>query len=331
MTDRPTRASRRWLYIPFAVAALILFGYFLLWRAGAQQMKEATLDWIGEQRAAGMDISHGAIRAGGFPFFLRVFIDAPDIASPQGWRWRSDALVMDALPYDLNRLIFSPLGEQYLYTDRFGDWTMTVEDLRASIANDRDRQWVFAMTVGEASSIRAEDGARTHLQSLVFDFAPAPGDPTTLTLNLAADGFEATLDDETVTVASFKTSLMATETQALAGPDPAGAWRAAGGALVVAGFYADIEKTEVALSGALYLDRQHYPEGALNTELKNPAGLARLLRKAGALTPQEADAAAAGLTLAAVASGGKISAPIEFKNGAAQIAGVKIADLPQVK
>jgi len=331
VTDQPTRVSRRWLYIPFIVAGLVLLGYFLLWRAGAAQMKKATEVWIEDQRAAGLEISHDAIRAGGFPFFLRVFIEAPDIASPDGWRWRAGELIMDALPYDLNRLIFSPQGEQTIYTERLGEWRITAGDLRASIANDKQRQWVFSMTVGEAHSVRTADGAETRLESLIFDLAPSAEDLTTLTLNLAAKGFAARIAGEDYSAADFQTLMAISQTQALAPPDPVPAWRAAGGELTIARLYADVEQTKLALSGALHLDRYAYPEGALNAEISNPAGLARLLGKTGALSPAEAEAAAAGLTLAAIAGGGKIAAPIDFKNGAAEIAGVKIADLPSIQ
>jgi len=317
--------------LPFAIAALIFAGYYLLWRAGAQEMMKAVDTWVIDQRTAGLDISHGAVKAEGFPFFLRVQIDEPDIAAPGEWRWRAETLSLDALPYDLNRLIFSPGGEQVLSADGLGEWRGSAEDLRASIANDKTRGWVFAVTVGGAAGHRDADGASYSLASLVFDLAPAPGDPATLTLNLAADGLEFSARDETYAVAQLQAALALSESHMFSAPAPAASWRGAGGELTISRFFADIENTKIAVAGGVHLDRNQYPEGSLKTEIQSPAGLANLLGKAGALSPEEADAAAAGLTLMAMTGGGKITAPIELKDGAAQIAGVKLADLPRVK
>ena len=46
------------------------------------------------------------------------------------------------------------------------------------------------------------------------------------------------------------------------------------------------------------------------------------------MSEEDADSAAASLTLASIAAGGKLTAPVELKDGAAHLAGVKIADLP---
>ncbi|NOX81933.1 MAG: DUF2125 domain-containing protein [Alphaproteobacteria bacterium] len=331
MTDQTPRISRRWLYAPFAIAAIILAGYYLLWRTGAHEMKKAVDAWVIDQRAAGLEVSHGPVTSKGFPFFLRVRIEAPDIAMPGAWRWRAETLFLDALPYDLNRLIISPGGEQLLSAEGFGEWRGAAADLRASIANDKARGWVFALTVGDAAGRRDSDGAAYRLTSLVLDLAPAPDDPATLTLNLAANGLEISAGGETYDMAQLQTVLSLSASDMLETPTPAASWREANGALTITHFFADIETTKIALSGAIQLDQALYPQGALKTELQSPAGLANLLGKTGALSQTEASAMAAGLTLMAITSGGKITAPIELKDGAAQIAGVKIADLPRLK
>ncbi|MEO1137587.1 MAG: DUF2125 domain-containing protein, partial [Pseudomonadota bacterium] len=105
MTGEAAKLRRRWLYLPFAIAGVIMAGYFLLWRAGAAEMKKAVAAWVEDQRAAGLVVSHGDLEAEGFPFFLRLHIADPDIAAPGVWRWRTERLTLDALPYDLNRLI----------------------------------------------------------------------------------------------------------------------------------------------------------------------------------------------------------------------------------
>ncbi|GJL95539.1 MAG: hypothetical protein DHS20C05_19440 [Hyphococcus sp.] len=322
--------SKRWLYIPFIIAAIIMTGYFLLWRTGAHEMKKAVYQWVEDQRALGLTVTHGDIDVDGFPFFLRVHIEEPEIAAAGEWRWRSDRLSLDALPYDLNRLIFSPQGEHTVSVHELGEWRGRAEDFRASIARDKQRDWVFSVTLANAVMHNVADGSSAELASLVFDAAPALNDPSTLTLNLAASGLSAQTADAQYNAHDIKTMLTLSQTQALSGFNPARQWRQMGGKLEIIALFADVEDAKIATSGTIGLDAQLYPEGALKTEVQNPAALARLLGKAGALNAEDTEAAAASFTLLAIANGGKIIAPLTLQDGSAEIGGVKITKLRQM-
>ena len=326
MTEAGARMNRRWLYIPFAVAGVILLAYFLLWRAGATEMKKAIHVWAENQRAAGMEVSYDALKADGFPFFLRVHVETPEIGAPGEWHWRTDRLTLDALPYDLTRLIFSVRSEQFLSLAGNGDWRIRAEDFRASIANDKTRDWVFSVTLGEATAMRAGDGASADIRSLVFDLSPQPDDKTALLLSLAASDFELFAGEQAFNLNALQTVLAVTKTNALS---DAAMWRNQGGTLAISGLIAELDESKLSVAGQLSLDQSHYPAGRLDTEIVSPAPLARAFGRAGIMTADEAESAAAALTLTAIASGGKIIAPIELKDGKAQIAGVKIADLPK--
>lgn len=330
MTDKQHRLKRRWLYIPFVVAGVILFAYYLLWRAGAAEMKKGVNEWVADQRAAGMIVEHESVAAEGFPFFLRVHVDDPHIEQPGAWRWRAERLTLDALPYDLNKLIFSTRGAQDLWLDQYGTWRVLADDIRTSIANDKERDWIFAATVGGLEATRTEDGEKVSLESLVLDLAPDAADKTTLTLNLAAGRIVSGNEETTVAVDSFQAFLALTHVYAFSVPDPASAWRSAGGELQIKGLAAQIENARLSVSGAVRLDGEGYPAGALNTEVVAPAAFATTLGHAGVMTTEDAETIAAALTLAAIAGGGKVSAPIQLENGAAHFAGVKLGELPQI-
>ena len=316
---------QRWLYIPWGIAAVIFVAYFMLWRYGAGEMKKAVSLWVDDQRDAGLDISHGALRADGFPFFLRLHIEEPHIAAPGVWDWRTQRLTIDALPYDLNRLIFSTRSEQALSLKNYGDWRIIAEDFRVSVANDKKRDWVAAVSIGGATAARDQDGAEASIGELVMDLAPDEADLTVLTLNLMAINARANANGTEINLDKLQTSLSASESYAISN---ANAWRRAGGALHIGGFFAQLDEGRFAATGTLKLDANGSPEGALKTEIIAPAPFIRLLAKAGALNAEEAEKAAATLTLATIAAGGKLTAPIELKEGAAHIAGAKIADLP---
>ena len=328
MSDK-TRTMRRWLIGVWIAAAIIMAGYYALWRYAAGVMETSVVDWVEDQRAAGLTVNHGAIKRDGFPFFLRVHIDAPHIDSPGAFSWNAERLSIDALPYDLNRLIFSPSGKQRLAAEAIGDWAYSADDIRASIANDKKRGWVFSMNIDSARAVGA-DGAESRIESLVYDLAPAADAPTTLTLNLIGAGYSFRDTQRAIAVDLLETSLSASQTDFLTGPNAATRWRNAGGAVNIHGFNAAIDEARLSVSGSISLDEENRPDGVLTTILTKPAGLAGALAASGALSAEEADATIAGLTLAAMAQGGRIETPIELHAGAATIAGVKVADLPSI-
>ena len=320
------RTPRKWLYAAWAGAAVIVAAYYGLWRYAAGEMETAVNDWVADQRAAGLTVEHGRIKREGFPFFLRVHIDAPHIASRGTGAWRAERLTLDALPYDLNRLIFSPSGEQWAALEGTGEWRFEAADFRASIANDKARDWVFAMTVKEANAY-GPHGEEAEIASLIFDLAPAPDAPTTMTLTLAAAGFAIHEGGSAVSIDELNTALSLTQTHMLSDAYPAQNWRGAGGALHLHGLTAVANEARLSASGSIGLDEESRPEGALTTTLEKPAGLAEMLAASGALGEEEAKAAIAGLALAAMAQGGRIEAPVMLHDGVATVAGVKIADL----
>ncbi len=328
MTNPTKRNTWLWLYLPWAIAAIVVAGYFVLWRVSASEMKKAVEIWVEDQRAAGMVISHGMIHADGFPFFLRVHIENPDLADGDEWRWRTARLTLDALPYDFNRLIFSARNEQTLSLVRYGEWRIGAEDFRASIARDKKRGWVFAVTLGGAKALRVEDGATAALDSLILDISPEAAGSTTTVASVAATGASFDSSVPEIRLDSLQTVLALSHTPLLT---DIGAWRGAGGALIINGLVATLDTARLSLAGEIRLDRNHFPEGQIATEASSPAAFAHALSEAGVLTAEDAERLAATLTLTAIASGGKINTPILLKDGAAHIAGVKIADLPRVE
>lgn len=287
-------------------------------------MKKAVALWADDQRAAGLDVSYGALKAEGFPFFLRVHVETPEIAAPDQWRWRTNRLTLDALPYDLTRLIFSVRSEQQISLAGYGDWRVTAGDFRFSIANDKTRDWTFAMNISGAHAVRGADQASASVENLVFDLAPAAADKTMLVLSLAAANIESNPTGCAFRLDSIEAVMAATQAQALG---DAQMWRQAGGEFIINGLNAQLDEARLSVSGKLSLDPALHPEGALNTELVSPAPFAKALAQLGLMSEENAESAGAALTLAAIAGGGKISAPLEFKDGAAQLSGVKIFEL----
>jgi hypothetical protein len=320
------RVSRRWLYAAWIGAGAIVAAYYALWRYAAGEMESAVHQWVEDQRGAGLMVAHGPIKRRGFPFFLRLHIDDPQIGAPNGHVWTAARLNLDALPYDLNRVIFSPAGEQTFSSPEFGAWRFSASDMRASIANDKARGWKFSMNVAGATAENGS-GINAKLDNLVYDIAPDTDDYNTLTLSLVGAGFALARGGESIEIEKLETALAVTETAMLGIGEPS-VWGGAGGVLKLYGLNATANGAEISIHGEIGLDGEARPAGALNARIEKPVGLAPLIAASGALNPEEADAAAAALALAAMSQGGAVDAAVKLRGGAATVDGVKIADLP---
>ncbi|MEM9014551.1 MAG: DUF2125 domain-containing protein [Pseudomonadota bacterium] len=329
MTSSDRAPSRRLLYVPLIIVALIFAVYAGLWRFGATQMVTAVNQWVADQNAAGLTVTHDDIRSSGFPFFLRTVINSPVISSPEIGQWRGEKLVIEALPYDLNRLIFVPLGEQRVSHIEFGDWTIDAEGLRASIANDKTRGWAFAANVENAKA-QSDAGDSASLGALIVDIAPQTEGLAVITMNLAAETIALQRNGIESQIDRFEGSFALTETLAFNTSRPLLAWRSAGGSLIIRGMAARLPEAEMSLQGEVSVDAQNFPVGELNAQFQNPAAFGRLLGDFGVIGRREAMAAEAGLNLAAMATGGKLTAPVRLEDGRAKIAGIAIAELPQL-
>lgn len=328
MTDTAQQLRRRWLYVTYAVAGIVLIAYFFLWQAGAGEMKKAIAAWAGDQREMGIDVQYDALKSDGFPFFLRVHVEAPRIKTQdKKYSWYTERLSLDALPYDLNKLIFSTRTEQFVHVDGHGDWAVHAEDFRFSIANDKAHEWKFAATIGNLYAHRKADETHVNLGSLLLDLSPEAGNLSTLILSLATTDLDREANNERIDLGNMQTVIALTKAEAIADPN---LWRHAGGQLIISGLNAEIQQSKLSIAGQLSLDDKNQPTGQLDTEIIAPAPIITTLGRLGLTSEKDAEQLAAALTLTAIAGGGKVAAPIILKDGTAQIAGAKIADLPRL-
>ncbi|WP_411819100.1 DUF2125 domain-containing protein [Hyphococcus formosus] len=329
MTEATKKLRRRWLYVPYAVAGIIVIAYYFLWQAGASEMKKAIGNWAADQREIGIDVQYDALKSDGFPFFLRVHVENPKIITQGGEiSWYTERLSLDALPYDLNKLIFSSRTEQVTFIDGFGEWRTTAEDFRFSIANDKDHGWKFAATINSLRANRPQDNQTVELETLLLGLMPETEGGSTLVLSMKLEELTKLHGQERIDLANMRALIALTQTDLL---DDQALWRENGGALVISGLEAQIEQSKLAVAGQITLDENNAPAGQLNTEITAPAAMIKAIEKLDLLSKDDAEQLSASLTLAAIAGGGKISSPIELENGAASIAGTKIADLPRFK
>jgi hypothetical protein len=305
--------SRWLLYGPLIAGAVFLIVWFLIWRAGADAMQDGFLRFAADQRAAGASVTHGPLRADGYPFLLRGEVEGFEIALGDD-AFKTEQLYLDALPYALDRVILSPRGAQFFVIDG-KTWAIAAKGARASIEKDNKRDW---LAKAETGVIVAQAGQeRLMVERGLVNVAPAEDDPSGVDVSLRLFGLRHEMIGRILDIARIDAAATLTSDGRRC-------------ALLVRGIEIAVGGSLLRADGTLSLDDAGRLAGKLDAELSKPAEFARAAGAAGLLSPAEASAAEAGFAMLAVAGGGKIRAPLEFSQGEMKLAGVRIARAPGV-
>lgn len=305
-------ANRWFLYGPFIGAGVILGCWFLLWRSGAAAMRTSLDEFTAARAGEGIAVAYEAVETRGFPFFLRGAVEKFSISRGDE-RYECARLYIDALPYALDRIIFSCGSEQRLVTSD-GAWTLNAKDARASFERDKDRGWIAKIESGKV--IAFNNDIEASFEHAIINVAP--GEPH--------DG----RIDASVRIVSFGVTRPASGyafDRIDAAATVSGGGASGGRTVEIHGFEAVISETVVNAKGEILLPADGSARGRLDARIDKPAGLARTLADAGFLDEKDGKTAESGLAMLAVASGGAISAPIELEGGEVRFAGLKLADM----
>lgn len=324
---------RRFLRRPAIIATTILFATFVIlhgiaWHYGAKEMHGSVEHWVGEQRQAGLEVRHGKIAIKGYPFFLRAEVLDVLIADRQAWRWSAPRLDIDLTVNALDQLTFRPRGQQSFWVNGIGPWQLDFKKLRASLKGSNDNSWSLN---AQLTSGRLSDPARAtkiDIAAAGLSVGSNAADPDQIGLSLEIKDSKVVISAQTIDLARLEIALFLTGTDTL-NADIA-AWRNADEHLIIQQTIVEIDGSRAVVSGQLSIDQEYYPVGSVNTEIQNPAGIARALGKVGIMDEQQTSLAEANLTLAAIAQGGKINAPIIFEDGQAKYSGITLATLPRL-
>lgn len=315
---------RRWLYAPFVIFGVIVFAYFLVWRMAAGEIEKGVETWIADQRRAGAIVDYSDIKRDGFPFFLRVHVDSPSVEWPGGAAWSGERLSLDALPYDLDKLIFSLRGQQKISTGD-GLWIFDAEKALASIERDKARGWLFNADSDAAELINQTTGERVSAASIKISASPHPEDLSKLMIGLAARDIAESSGGARATLDSVDAAIGVIGYDILALNGDVASWRSAGGEIDIIDVTIGVDNAVASIKGALAPSQSGFPTGDMIARIVNPAIWTEQLEARGFIDDQQAEQLGAQLTLMAIAGGGEISAPIKLSESEVVVAGVPIA------
>lgn len=303
------RISRAYLYIPFAVAGVLLAVWFAIWNVGAATMRAKLEKFAVDRAADGGEVSYSPLRTRGFPFYLRGSADGFTVSDGRNV-YSCERLFIDALPYSPKRIIFSCGGAQTISTGG-ADWTVDARDLRASLERDDERGWLARIETGAAGMT---DGAvQFSVENAVVNLTPREAGSEAMEAAMRVSRF-------TAADASRRQLVGRLDAAAVINDKEADASRL----VDIVGFEAKLDDATFSANGHLRIASGEELTGRFDTRIENPAGVATTLANLKILKEKDAKFAGAALALLADASGGAITAPVELTTDSVAIAGIRI-------
>ncbi len=104
----------KWAGIAIAILAVIVAAYVGFWFYSASQLRDTALAWIGTRQAEGLEVKYGRLDIGGFPFALRLRVEAPALSAPTAekpWGWEGQAVRAEMRPWSPHRVSVTAPGE----------------------------------------------------------------------------------------------------------------------------------------------------------------------------------------------------------------------------
>lgn len=334
----PRRVGRRGLYIPYAIAVVLVVGWCGAWfwiRGQAEQQLDAAR---ARMTAAGYPISWQTRRIDGFPFRLDLHLTGAHIAEPSGWSLDLPRLEAEANAYDPGHWILAAPDGASFNRPKEGGVAVQAKVLRASLSHFGEHPPQLSVE-GEDLSFTAAPGAKPYFITAAKGFnlhlKAGPSDQGAVYVGL--DQAQASLTGLMARIAEGKPVGItadaifsnAAEFQGPSWPGAVDAWRRAGGRfqvrqLTIAAGDAILD----AKSGVLSVSDQGRVSGSLNASLRQAPQALGAMSQAGRIAP---DAAQKGAAAAQAAQQGDAAhMTLDFKDGQSWLGPVPIGPAPKV-
>ncbi len=329
----------------FAIVVLTACaGYTAYWFHVSAQMRKGLEQWADQRRAQGWTVEWDSINQSGYPFHLRVHLDAPRLRSPQGLGWQGNDLSVAARPFNPTAIRAKSDGPHHL------DWpggsaTLTTRMARAEINLDLAGVLEDAtiLLTGAKMDSPSLPGTLT-LADLALMVDPLPltaqANHTTpsLRFSLTGQGLTLPLPENSNFPLDHNVSLVELTGRVL-GPLPLppdenalARWSEDGGTVEVERATLDWSPVAMDADGTVALDPQGQPLMALTARLRGlPQVMDRLVR-GGIIDPSAANAAKFLVTMLSKPDpkGPSISVPVSIQDGWLSLGPAKLAPIPPI-
>jgi hypothetical protein len=322
---------------PLAAVALAIVAWTGFWFYSANRLERSIDDWIAAKRTAGWDITHDGIEIGGYPYRLRVDVNAPHISWPNrpgAPAWQADRLATIAHPWNLNHVLADLTGRHVLSKEIDGARrrvAIVSEEGAASLTGAFRPEKSLSVDLKRVD-IAVDDRPNAHIDRWQLHLRPGQRTGDLQDFALIANNLKIL---EPAGLPFGQTAELVAVQGTLTGSIPPGGtrrertaqWRDDGGAV-------EFERIRIAwgdvgadISGALALDAEFRPIGAMTAKIKGHDRLIDAAAAAGQLPKHAVQPAKVALGLLAAANGGTLSVPLSMQDGTVFLGPVEIARL----
>lgn len=326
-----------------AVLVAAALGYVAYYAAVLDGFEDGIRRWVAERRSEGLEARYGGLETRGFPFRIVATLSRPALAAPQALNrpaWRAERLAVVVQPWNFRHLILDLSGTGRLGVGD-GEARRRVDydvgEGRASYqADSAGRLERLSVVLGSVTLREAEGGLFLSLANGQLHARPA-AEAVELALKLerlAVDPKSLARENRPLPALGPEIALVIAEARVMGAPPLAGDpaawlahWRDAGGDLELSRFKLTWGELDVEAEGALALDEEFRPIGALTARVRGHEHLLDAAVAAGQMRAQDAQTAASVLDLLAKAGGGVLSVPLTLQDGRVLLGPVPVARL----
>lgn len=194
---------RKWIF-GAGIPALLIAVYVGYWFYLESQLRVFVEGWIEDQRAAGIQVSHGTITTGGFPFLVQADIPAPGITAVTGQEtvtWQGETLQISFPPWDFLTYQFDSPGEHLIAmigTNSYAKWSVQAGTASGSWSIGSGGAADLTLALDDVSVVDALEqtftlGSMSSQASIAAVDAPADADRVTLLLEVTDFGMPEAL------------------------------------------------------------------------------------------------------------------------------------------
>lgn len=329
-----------------STAALAVAGgvYSAYWFHASATLRKGLEQWAEHRRDDNRVAGWDALAVDGFPWRLRLRLEAPAVAAPDGHSWRAERLEAVASPLDPTRFRVDLGGRHHL---GWAEGAATVTAGRAHAVVDLDRSGRLQEATLLASDVavtpdNSDDGERMTAAGLAVTWDPLPtpadADRTSARFSLAVHDLELPLRpglplDHRLDLAEMAGRVTGPLPEDLSAAAIA-RWGADGGSVEVE--HAALDWAPLALEGqgTLSLDAAGQPQATLTTRMRGVGPLMDRLAETGAVPADTATSAKMVLLLLArpdAKGRPAVPVPVSLQEGELYLGSARVARLGAVK
>jgi hypothetical protein len=333
MSDAPRKAPKRWIVLPYVLAALLAAGWSLYWLSGKTRIEKGLEDQTAALKAQGYDVAWSSAKVSGYPFRFYVTMKAARIAEPGGWGVSAPYLEAEAAAYQPGLVVLSAPQGITLARPSGTSLRITGQALRMSIggyARTPPRLSIQGVKVAVTPLAGAPVPILSAIDTFEAHLAPAEGDTARLSVRfdkatVTAGNLAQIAGGTPVTFAIEGTASRASALSGKSWPDLVRRWAAAGGVFEVHKGGLSAGQAELSLkSGSITADPDGRLNGKAHLALTRPADDMMAL---GAIGVLPSDTAAVGAGLAAI---GGASASLHFHDGKTWLGPLPLGSAPRL-